>query len=980
MKKLILLPFILIAHFLYGQTIGLIIADKPIGGTIILDTINRNSNLNLHQTTAGQTITIASLITGSKTIYVSNIGSVSVTLSPGGTLNVGFQAIMRWTSSAWSVTIGSSGGGSFASLTGQPTDNANLATALDGKVSIIGDTMTGDISFSPGYKGIVFNSGDIIKDSTNFLNIKSAASGKISIDANSSLTLKSENNSVKINADQNLNIITGSISASTIPYIDASKNLVSSSVTPTELSYSSGVISSIQTQLNAKASSVSVAAKADSGIVLKKANNLSDVGNKYTAQKNLGSSFNQVVDKSANFSITTASNGIFYNTTTSTSTIVVTLDATTKVNGFKVFVRKADSGTGNITFSSSPSISPKLASSGHTLEILWDSTSSIYIARPWFGGIDSQGNLTFTVATNDSIKFTTSGTGKVTINGTPIGSGTVSTVSVATANGFSGTVANATTTPAITIIAGAITPTSVNGVTVSGSSTPTLAVTGTTAVSGSNTGDQTNISGNAATVTTIPTLSGEVSNAGNAITLSNSAVIAKTLTGYISGAGTVSSSDNILQAIQKLNGNTSALVTGVSSVNAATGAVSLTVANTGSTLQWSTTQLQIPSATTSITGLITSTDWNIFNGKQNALGFTPYNSTNPSGYISSIAGSMTGNVTPNSNATYKLGSGLFALNFLYTRNIFSDTSATGTDIAGNNINYATGVGTGAGTQSRHRFRATQTIATGTGRQTLGDAASIGFVSTSSTDAAMWLNITSGSESSSNYAIGSSGTVTHVNGSSGVQLRNNNTTVLAITSNSITNSQTQLFATGTTTIAPFRIPTGSAFKTTPVSGDFDRDANRIRYTNDGLQPQEIILSQQSRVSTQFDKINTTIADITGLTATLVSNGIYRFRATLFVDATLGGGSKFSIGGTATATDIKYQINLTDNTTNSNTITSRQTAIGGSAGQSGTTTGWCVIEGTIVVNAGGTLTVQFAQNAASGTSSVLTGSTFLTQQTN
>lgn len=71
------------------------------------------------------------------------------------------------------------------------------------------------------------------------------------------------------------------------------------------------------------------------------------------------------------------------------------------------------------------------------------------------------------------------------------GSGTVTSVSVATANGFSGTVANATTTPAITVIAGAIAPTSVNGVTLSGSSTPTLAVTGTSAISGTNTGDQT---------------------------------------------------------------------------------------------------------------------------------------------------------------------------------------------------------------------------------------------------------------------------------------------------------------------------------------------------------------------------------------------------------------------------------------------------------------------------------------------------------
>ncbi len=44
---------------------------------------------------------------------------------------------------------------------------------------------------------------------------------------------------------------------------------------------------------------------------------------------------------------------------------------------------------------------------------------------------------------------------------TPAGSGTVTSVSVVTANGFSGTVATATTTPAITIIAGDITPTSV---------------------------------------------------------------------------------------------------------------------------------------------------------------------------------------------------------------------------------------------------------------------------------------------------------------------------------------------------------------------------------------------------------------------------------------------------------------------------------------------------------------------------------------
>lgn len=44
---------------------------------------------------------------------------------------------------------------------------------------------------------------------------------------------------------------------------------------------------------------------------------------------------------------------------------------------------------------------------------------------------------------------------------TGAGTGTVTTVSVASANGFTGTVANATTVPAITIIAGNLTPTSI---------------------------------------------------------------------------------------------------------------------------------------------------------------------------------------------------------------------------------------------------------------------------------------------------------------------------------------------------------------------------------------------------------------------------------------------------------------------------------------------------------------------------------------
>ena len=62
--------------------------------------------------------------------------------------------------------------------------------------------------------------------------------------------------------------------------------------------------------------------------------------------------------------------------------------------------------------------------------------------------------------------------------------------------------------------------------------------------------------GNASNVATDVAMSGEASIvASGAVTLSNAAVIAKVLTGYSSGAGTVSSSDSILSAIQKIDGN-----------------------------------------------------------------------------------------------------------------------------------------------------------------------------------------------------------------------------------------------------------------------------------------------------------------------------------------------------------------------------------------------------------------------------------------
>lgn len=85
---------------------------------------------------------------------------------------------------------------------------------------------------------------------------------------------------------------------------------------------------------------------------------------------------------------------------------------------------------------------------------------------------------------------------------------------------------------------------------------------------------------NATTVTTNANLTGDVTSVGNATTLTNAPVIAKVLTGYTSGAGTISATDSILSAIQKLNGNdatnaqlTGATFTGQVSTAATTGVI-----------------------------------------------------------------------------------------------------------------------------------------------------------------------------------------------------------------------------------------------------------------------------------------------------------------------------------------------------------------------------------------------------------------------
>lgn len=98
------------------------------------------------------------------------------------------------------------------------------------------------------------------------------------------------------------------------------------------------------------------------------------------------------------------------------------------------------------------------------------------------------------------------------------------------------------------------------------------------------------ISGNAATVTTNANLTGEVVSTGNAATVPNATVIGKVLAGYSSSAGTVASTDTIVGAIGKLNGNDAlkipnAIVTAKGNIVGATGSGVPTAVAVGSDFQ-----------------------------------------------------------------------------------------------------------------------------------------------------------------------------------------------------------------------------------------------------------------------------------------------------------------------------------------------------------------------------------------------------------
>jgi hypothetical protein len=125
--------------------------------------------------------------------------------------------------------------------------------------------------------------------------------------------------------------------------------------------------------------------------------------------------------------------------------------------------------------------------------------------------------------------------------------------------------------------------------------------------------------------------------------------------------------------------------------------------------------------------------------------------------------------------------------------------------------------------------------------------------------------------------------------------------------------------------------------------------------------------------QFDKTNTTLANITGLSATLVDTTTYGFEAMIYVTQDTTGKSKVAMSGTASVSDLRAHVMSTEQTILAVTNLGAITALDSSKATTSTSAStFYLIKGVLTASSNGTLTVQFAQNSATGTSSALVGS--------
>jgi hypothetical protein len=261
----------------------------------------------------------------------------------------------------------------------------------------------------------------------------------------------------------------------------------------------------------------------------------------------------------------------------------------------------ASGGATGLTFTGSPITTSGTLTLGGTLAVASGGTGQTsYVDGELLIGNTIGNTLTKATLIAGSNINITNGAGSITIASTA-GSGTVTSISVVSANGFAGTVANPTTTPAITL---------------------------STSVTGLIKGNGTALS---AAVAATDYVAPSAYASANGLTMSTSRLLGRTTasTGAaeeISVAGGLTLSGGVLTGAS----GTVTSVTGTSPVVSSGG---------------TTPAISMPAATTSVNGYLTSTDWTTFNNK----GSGTVTSVSGTGTVNGIT--LTGTVTSTGSLT-----------------------------------------------------------------------------------------------------------------------------------------------------------------------------------------------------------------------------------------------------------------------------------------------------------------------------------------
>lgn len=171
MKKILLFIIVLFAACAsaFSQATGFVISNKATGGSIgtAATTVDVNTNFNLHQTTAGQTLTVPNLTNAAagKIIQLNNTGSTSLILTPGGNMPVGYGVILRWDGTQWSVSSGSVGSVGPTGPTGMVGATGNNgptgSIGATGSVGATGATGSAGVTGATGSTGLTGPTGSV---------------------------------------------------------------------------------------------------------------------------------------------------------------------------------------------------------------------------------------------------------------------------------------------------------------------------------------------------------------------------------------------------------------------------------------------------------------------------------------------------------------------------------------------------------------------------------------------------------------------------------------------------------------------------------------------------------------------------------------------------------------------------------------------------------------------------------------------------